>query len=90
MGVFLILLLNLLKDRFGTSPRGMENMSKTLPGPGSYNLKSMFEGSNGSNFRGTSLTPRRPDSALTNASRTPGPGAYNPIVQDRIRSPSYR
>jgi len=75
------------ESSFGTSSRDdLHSMSKTLPGPGSYNLKSMFEETG----RGTSMTPKRPNSALISASRMPGPGAYNPVVDQKTRSPAYR
>ena len=46
-------------------------MSKTMPGPGNYNSKSIFEKAQGT---GISMTPKRPDSALLGASKIPGPG----------------
>lgn len=59
-------------------------MSKTLPGPGTYDFKGSFEGATG---KGMSLVPRRPDSALSTAARSPGPGAYN--VGAKKDGPSY-
>jgi len=75
------------KYGFGTSDRNELNaMSKTLPGPGTYAVKGTFE----SPGKGTSLVPRRPDSALLSASRSPGPGAYNPSLNDKPQQPAYR
>jgi len=64
----------------------LNEMSKTLPGPGSYVFKGTFE----SPGKGTSMIPRRPDSALLSASRSPGPGAYNPNLSDKQQQPAYR
>jgi len=75
------------KYGFGTAGRNnIDSMSKTMPGPGSYNFKGEFE----SMAKGTSMVPRRPDSALLTASRSPGPGAYNPSLDTKLKSPSYR
>jgi len=75
------------KYGFGTAGRNnIDSMSKTMPGPGSYNFKGEFE----SMGKGTSIAPRRPDSALGSASRSPGPGAYNPAFDGKYQSPAYR
>jgi len=75
------------KYGFGSAERsGLEGMSKTLPGPGAYNFRGEFE----SPGKGTSLVPRRPDSAMLSASRSPGPGAYNPSLSTKNQNPSYR
>jgi len=76
------------KYGFGSSERDpLYGMSKTLPGPGQYDLKSNFEGTNS---KGMSLVPRRPDSALVSASRSPGPGAYNPGIIPKDTAPAFR
>jgi len=75
------------KYGFGTADRdSLHGMSKTLPGPGQYDFRGSFEGAG----KGTSLVPRRPDSALSAAARSPGPGAYNPSLTDKPKGPSYR
>ena len=76
------------KYGFGTSGKNgnLDQMSKTLPGPGSYAFKGDFE----SPGKGTSMVPRRPESALVSASRSPGPGAYNPSLSSKNQAPAYR
>lgn len=75
------------KFGFGTADRNnIDNMSKTLPGPGAYTFKGEFD----SPMKGTSMVPRRPDSALVSASRSPGPGAYNPSLTTKNSAPAYR
>jgi hypothetical protein len=75
------------KYGFGTANRDELNaMSKTLPGPGTYENKGIFE----SPTKGTTLVPRRPDSAMFTAGRAPGPGAYNPTLSDKKGAPAYR
>jgi len=75
------------KHGFGSEQRGgLDNMSKTLPGPGQYSHRGDFD----SPGKGTSLVPRRPDSAYLSGSRTPGPGAYAPSLTDKAKGPSYR
>lgn len=76
------------KYAFGTSDRNaLNNMSKTMPGPGAYQFKGEFE----SPGKGTSMIPRRPDSAMLSASRSPGPGAYNPNGSVAgTQAPAYR
>ena len=75
------------KYGFGTAGRdNLSQMSKTLPGPGAYTFKGEFE----SPGKGTSMVPRRPDSALVSASRSPGPGAYNPNLNTKYQAPAYR
>jgi hypothetical protein len=61
-------------------------MSKTLPGPGTYENKGVFESPN----KGVTLVSRRPDSALFTSGRTPGPGAYNATLSDKKAGPAYR
>jgi hypothetical protein len=63
-------------------------MSKTLPGPGSYEHGTMFDGDE--RAKGMSMVPRRPDSALTQASKSPGPGAYEPSLSNKNQAPAYR
>lgn len=58
-------------------------MSKTLPGPGSYTFKGSFERAGA----GTSMVPRRPQSA---GMGSPGPGAYNPKSYDKVNAPTAR
>lgn len=77
------------KFPFGTGMRGkdpVQDMAKTLPGPGAYSMTSEFE----SPGKGTTLVPRRPDSAHTALGRNPGPGAYNPDYLPKTRAPTYR
>jgi hypothetical protein len=75
------------KYGFGTANRDELNaMSKTLPGPGTYDFKGNFE----SPTKGTTLVPRRPDSAMFTSGRTPGPGAYSPNLTIKNSSPAYR
>jgi len=75
------------KYGFGSSERDSSNaMNRTAPGPGAYNYKGDF----GGNGRGTSLVPRRPDSALLGGTRNPGPGAYNPSMSLKTSPPAYR
>jgi len=75
------------KFGFGSEKRsGIDGMSKTLPGPGAYTFRGEFE----SPGKGTSMVPRRPDSAYLSGSRTPGPGAYAPGLVDKTRGPTYR
>lgn len=64
-------------------------MSRTLPGPGAYDQRGMFESPG--KVKGTTLVPRRPDSAMFSAGRTPGPGAYTPSTNLKTTSsPAYR
>jgi len=75
------------KYGFGTANRDdINGMSRTLPGPGAYQHKGEFESPN----KGTSLVPRRPDSAFFGSGRAPGPGAYNPSLSDKKGAPAYR
>jgi len=46
----------------------------------------MFEGQR----RGPLIISRRPDSALNDASKIPGPGAYNPSLTIKKKAPSFR
>jgi hypothetical protein len=72
---------------FGTSKRDEgEGFSKTVPGPGAYSLKGEFEKSG----HGTTLVPRRPDSAYLAVGQIPGPGAYNPQFNTKLNQPAYR
>lgn len=74
--------------RFGSSKRDdpLHNMSKTMPGPGTYSLKGEFEKSG----HGTSIVGRRPDSSYLTASRMPGPGAYDPKPINKQSNPAFR
>lgn len=78
------------KYGFGTANRDeLAGMSRTLPGPGAYEHKGMFESP--VKGGGASIVPRRPDSAIFSAGRTPGPGAYT--VNTNLKtttSPAYR
>jgi len=75
------------KYGFGSATRDdINGLAKTAPGPGTYEFKGVFE----SPGKGTSLVPRRPDSALFSAGRTPGPGAYEPSLSTKNKGPSYR
>lgn len=72
---------------FGTSERNeTETSARIVPGPGTYKISSMFEGQK----RGPLIISRRPDSALFNGSKIPGPGAYNPSLTIKQRAPSFR
>jgi hypothetical protein len=75
------------KYGFGTNRRDrdpLHEMSKTLPGPGAYNTRGSLDA------HGTSLVPRRPDSAQLYSSHIPGPGAYTPSLTHRPKSPQVR
>ena len=61
-------------------------MAKTLPGPGSYDLRGVFE----EEGRGTTLVPRREDHKLKSASRSPGPGSYNPTLYTKDQAPAFK
>jgi len=76
------------KYGFGSANRDeLNNMSKTLPGPGTYDFRGTFE----SPTKGTTLVPRRPDSAVfSTAGRNPGPGAYSPNLSTKQNGPAYR
>lgn len=67
--------------RFGTSKRDdpLHELSKTVPGPGNYTSKSIFDKQQGA---GISMVPKRPDSAFFGA-KTPGPGSYNPSFTNK-------
>lgn len=70
---------------FGSAKRdGPGDMSRTLPGPGAYNLKSTFEKPGA----GTTMVSRRPLSAGQMAN--PGPGAYDVKDWDKQRAPTVR
>lgn len=74
------------KYGFGSSERdSIDGMNRTAPGPGAYNYKGGFE----EGGKGTSLVPRRPESALF-AAKSPGPGAYNPSLSMKTAPPAYR
>lgn len=75
------------KYGFGTANRDeLQAMSKTLPGPGTYDLKGTFAEID----KGISLAPRRPDSALISSGKAPGPGAYTPNLITKKSSPAFR
>lgn len=77
------------KFGFGTSKRDddpLQKLSKTLPGPGAYSLKSEFEKPG----HGTTLVGKRPDTSYLSASRIPGPGAYDPKPINKQNPPAYR
>jgi len=75
------------KYAFGTAGRDELNaMSRTLPGPGAYDNKGIFE----SPSKGATIGSRRPDSAMFTSGRYPGPGAYTPSLSDKKGSPAFR
>lgn len=70
--------------RFGSAKRdGLSEADKTVPGPGSYNLKGTFDGSHG-----TTMVPRRPTSA--DGLGAPGPGAYDPRPYNKQSPPTVK
>jgi hypothetical protein len=74
------------KYGFGTSKRvGIDDLSKTAPGPGAYNLGVGMKATGG----GATIVPRRPISGSENV-KAPGPGAYEPKLNGRNSSPSYK
>ena len=76
------------KYGFGLARRDrdlLHEISKTLPGPGAYDLKRDLDN------HGTTLVSRKPDSALRYTSQNaPGPGAYEPKLIPKSIAPSYR
>mmetsp|Transcript_28970 Transcript_28970/g.26315 ORF Transcript_28970/g.26315 Transcript_28970/m.26315 type:complete len:290 (+) Transcript_28970:116-985(+) len=76
------------KFPFGTQSRdGLGSMSKTMPGPGSYDTGFKWDKTG----KGTTILPRRPDSAHLALSRVPGPGEYQPSLESaRKRPPSCK
>lgn len=76
------------KFPFGTQSRdGFGNMSKTLPGPGAYNIGFQWDKTG----KGTTILPRRPDSAHMALTKVPGPGEYQPSLDSsRKRPPSCK
>lgn len=56
------------------------------PGPGNYTIEG--HPTKNSAPRGL-LVPRRPDSAPAKGRNTPGPGAYNTVMADKMQSPRY-
>ena len=68
---------------FGSSSRDGLADKRGVPGPGSYNLKGTFDGTHG-----TSMVPRRPQTASYMSN--PGPGSYNAKDWDKPRQPTVR
>jgi len=77
------------KYGFGTSKRDGDGLNHTAPGPGAYSLKSNFELAN-SKAHGSSIVPRRPDSAYLAHGQIPGPGAYTPNDITKSKQPAYK
>lgn len=75
-----------LKHKFGGAERSLLDISKSLPGPGSYNLNRTFD----SNAGGISILSKRRESDLIGASRLPGPGSYEPSLLFKKKAPAYR
>ena len=73
------------KYGFGTSIRDelLNKLSKTLPGPGTYNIRTSTEVRGG----GATLLSRR---AEANEGKFPGPGTYDPKLLGQNNLPSYK
>jgi Sperm-tail PG-rich repeat len=76
--------------KFGTASRdGLGDLAKA-PGPGTYAFKSDFDAKR-EKMVGSSMVPRRPDSAGMGGASFPGPGAYQPATSfSRPKSPEVK
>lgn len=61
-------------------------VDKYIPGPGAYTIPSEFGGKS----KGSTIVSRRPDTAIENAGRMPGPGAYSPLLVTKKSAPTVR
>ena len=63
----------------------MNKLSKTIPGPGTYDIRTTTEVAGG----GTTLISRRINTAADEL-KSPGPAAYDPILLGKRNLPSYK